>query len=197
MIGAIRFEGFPALSEDGSEIAILRRDDGMNYSASLVVLRRSDQSVLQRFQLLDETQGEVANDAGAVAKLEAAIAPPNAYLASGGFVPMERLYTLPADSIPPPIQEFVSAGRRFAFNRRSGELTIHAQRTNDEILRVKRPRLVQTAQGMHPHNACILDAVPSQGWIDAGAKFVVVRIDYVSSKDGCYEPEHWVLEALP
>ena len=196
MIGAIRLEGFPALSKDGSEIAVLRHDDGMNYSASLVILRRSDQAVVRRFQLLDEEQGGAESDVASIERLSAAVDPANAYLASKSFTSMASLYVLPTERYPPLVQEFESAGGYFTFNRRSGVVTFQVPGTTNPVVRLQRPRVVQTVPDLDPHNECVLDAVPSQGWIDVAAKLVVARIDYVSSKDGCYEPEAWILETI-
>ncbi len=190
-------DGFPALSETGEELAILKSLDAHQQSAILEITALSSGRQLKKFVLLPDSGSAATNERRERMKQE--IAEPNTYLSDREFKPLDVLFSVkspPSGSFPRPLTwEQEHLGFRIVYDYSTLSLTITSATTGERLLFVERPTR-KIGPLSDPEDYCYVKGSPEKGWIDKEGKLVVIYLSNLSSRDACDQAEEWIIERL-
>lgn len=132
-----------------------------------------------------------------LAAIERRLIEVNRSLAQGGFRPLRNLF-----KFPPPWTESVeaveNAGKRIAFDAdaKPPVLAITSLAAARVELEVAMPVTPLNAGSGNPEDDCSVQGFPAQGWYDHDSRIVVVQLTFSSARDGCDQPDQWLLKHL-
>lgn len=201
--GGLANNGFPAISADHSRIALLYMADHPMVRGypifevwSIETLKR-----LRRVQMVpgyvSATEDHVDVDSPEVlAAVERQLLEVNRILAKGDFQPMKILYD--TQSIAQPVVGLEMFGKEIDYPGAGADkyLTIASTATGRTELKLKMP-IVQSISGSEdPLNDCEVQGNAEQAWYEPEHRVIVVRMTFISPRDGCEQPEKWILKRL-
>lgn len=199
--GGMINNGFPALSADGGQIAVF-------YFAghplkggypTLDVYSTASLALQERFEFgtgTSPSDGPVPNTPEVRAAIENRLVAINSRLAQGGFQSMPTLFKLPWLE---PIEPIENHGKRIKYDASANPsvLTITGVDTGEIEMSMEMPRIVPPMSPLiDRENHCGAQGFPIQGWHDRVQDIVVIRIILTSARDGCEQPEKWLLKRL-
>lgn len=202
---AVSIQGFPALSESGHELAILKSIDAHQGSAILEISSVADKRLLKRFVLLSDIETEGAWNEHIRQRLESDMTEPNTYLENGKFKVMEQLFdlshTLWWNYPRPPVWKHAHRNVRVSYQYGTLDapgsiLTITPADSQTSSLHIDFPVRKFGPLGNDPENYCYNRGTPQKGWISPAEDFVVIYVTNTSGRDACDEPEEWLVERL-
>lgn len=212
---------FPAISEDGTEVAILL--SGLDFvgdrSIAVDIRRTADGRSTRRYELQYESEDADREDQSFRKQLVGRLSEPNVYLAQKRFQPMMPLYRMPTAGLPGMCYPYpschsasamdgkperspavvVSEGKRIAFDYDAGILTIgNADGAAGEL--VKHWPIRDSRSGGSTSGRCDVQAIPYQGWIgqhiaNGSGQVAVLRVGHMAEA-GCEQPDDWRIEHL-
>jgi hypothetical protein len=194
-------EGFPALSGDGSELAIFHSSNALVDEAVLYVVDLSSRDVVRQFLFVSEfVEGARTIDQDFFARLVEIAADANEYLSAGAFTPIPRLYKMPSLEEMHTDYDGVwtkrTDSRNILFELESGSLTITGLIPSDEGWQMQRPVEVWGPPGGHPFNFCQARGTPYRGWFSEAQGLLILNIGYLAGTHQCDRGDEWVIERL-
>lgn len=203
--GSFNSHGFPALSADSSEIAILYFAGHpmlggyptfeLHSTATLELLERIDLFSEQEQDQVIQATGRAPNrrDPQLLRRIEAMLGEINSRLEQGRFRPMETLFKLEQHRID-GLETF---GKRIDYpSKDTGRaLAITSLSTGQLELEMELPTGVETYEDF-PDMGCGWGGLPRQAWYDPELGIMVLRLTFSTSRDGCEQPEQWFFKRL-
>lgn len=132
-----------------------------------------------------------------LAEIERRLIEVNRYLAQGSFQPMFELFQFPFPWVE-PVNPVDRAGKRIAYTASTNPpaLIIRAKDTDQVELEMAMPVIPSIQGSDNPENDCGAQGFPHQGWYDHESRTVVLQLVFSSARDGCEQPEQWLLKRL-
>lgn len=210
---------FPAISEDGTEVAILLSglDFVDDHSITVDIRQTADGRSIRRYELQHKHEDAHSEDQAFRKQLVGRLGEPNAYLAQKRFQPMMPLYRMPTTGLPGMCYPYpschsaaalevnprrspavvVSEGKRIAFDYDAGVLSIgNVDGATGELVRSWPIR--ESRSGGSASADCDVQAIPYQGWIgediaSGRGRVAVLRVGYMAAA-GCEQADEWRIE---
>lgn len=204
--GGVINNGFPALSADRSQIALLYYaghplDLGyprfeVHSTSTLALQERIELLSEQEQQQVIETTGRSPNlrDPQLLTRIEGLLDDINGRLREGSFRTMETLFELPRSA---PLDGVESLGKRIDYPRHQNNryLTITSLVSGLVELKLEmRGEFITLVSD--PEMTCGRGADPEQAWYDQDIRTLVIKVIHSSAVDGCELPDEWLLKRL-
>lgn len=200
--GGFRGSGFPAVSSDGSRIALLYDGTHPLVGGYPTFELWSTQPIkrLRQIPLLSTLHGpgtlvDATDSSEAIDTIRQNIAEVNRILGQNDFTPIASLFDRTTEY--GPLVNHASNGKIINYPGTDGSasLEISSLRGNVE-LKLAMPIIPVITQSEIPLNNCSVQGSPTQAWYVPQPEIVVVRITFISARDGCEQPEEWLLRRL-
>ncbi len=206
--GGLVNNGFPAVSADGSQIAILHlAGDPMResyptldiYSAANLKLQERVDLFPEYAQLIEQGQEPNLRDDRLLARIEATVDEINERLRRDGFRAIPQWYDHEKHPPGEPVDQF---GRRLSFvwkeegNDQTPAVEITSADTGTVEYRLVLPTIEVSTDPENLHNDCVVGSTITQAWFEPQQRILVVRMILAGSWDGCHLPDRWLLERL-
>jgi len=202
---------FPAISQSGSQLAILRHDEN---GAILEIIDVATDETVFSFEFPEaQVHDSQSSSDGHFEHIRAQLSKANGYLTDGGFRPMQPLYWIPAVDSNSSLVEILSGGWRITFDRDSGRLKIdrmaddHGQHlsqpfvpanfeSGENLFSAIWPVNEHHSRTADPPADCVVSRVPFAGWIrfdqaERRSAVVAFRIRTVTDDQYCNAPDEW------
>lgn len=202
--GSLVNNSFPALSADGSKIAILYHAPHPMKDAypTLDIYSTASLSLQERIELVFEP--ELRNtpnlsDPLIVARVEQRIQYVNCILRRGNFRSMTFLFDFGANGYTrgKPVE---ALGKRITYRRpdenEASILTITSLASVRVELEMAMPVIPVIEGHEDPYTNCSVEAFPSRAWYAPEIRVVVLQLSFTSARDDCDLPEQWLLKRL-
>lgn len=199
--GGIGRSEFPALSSDRSRIALLYVEEYPLTEAypvfeiwSAKTLRLLRRIPLVPISISNAGHGADVHDLEVVAAVERQLVLANHILAEDGYRPLARLYDTWETQVP--LAGFENFGKKINYPTADGSLVIASSATGRVELKLKMPVIPSISGSEDPLNDCEVRGDAEQAWYEPEKRIVVVRMAFNSARDGCEQPERWILKRL-
>lgn len=199
--GRIEKDQFPALSSDQSRIALLYFADHPMTEAYPVfeIWSTKTLKLLRRIPLVPSSISEAGHgvDVHAPEVVEAVkrqIVEVNRVLGTDGYRQMEVLYD--AQAVQGPLVGFENFGKRIDYSGVDGSLVITSSTTGRIQLKLSMPVIPTISGSEDPLNDCEVRGAAEQAWYAPESWIIVVRMTFISARDGCDQPEQWFVKRL-
>jgi len=194
--------GFPALSENGDELAVFHSSNTHVDEAVLYIVRVADKILIDQFVFISELAGIArGHDAAFEHRLDRVLDEANEYLANGNFAAIPLLYEIPSleavASTDSELWTTTSDGHDIQFNVSSGEIVISRQGETNLTWRMRRPLEVWGPQDGHPFNFCQAQGTPYRGWLANSEGVLLINIGFLAGTDQCSRSDEWVIHQFP
>ena len=206
--GRLVINSFPALSADGSKIAVLYHAFHPMTSAypTLDVYDTAGLSLRQRFELLPEQQRDVGEHGGdsnlfdpkILTRVEDRIQELNRYLRQERFQPIPALFRF--ESRKAALTPVENLGMRivyqFDLDRGLSALAVTSTVAAGKGYEVNMPILPVIDGSGDLYTDCGVVGFPSQGWYEPALQVLVLQLVFSSARDDCDLPDQWLLRQL-
>ncbi len=200
--GGLVNNGFPALSSDGSKIAIFHRASHPMEKAypTLDIYSTSSLQLQERIELLERYEhghGSGLDDQSVLDRVRQSVQKINELMAQGGFRPIEELFTFSQDHSRGPVENM---GKTVAYAEdlggRPSRLAVTSTNMGCKELEITMP-VVPVIEGSEDQfNDCGVRGFPAQGWYEPDKSVLILRIEFLSARDDCDQPEQWLIKRL-
>lgn len=202
--GGLVNNGFPAISADRKLIAVFYYarhplEDGYPtldvYSTASLRLQNRVDFFPEHQRILDEKrQDPDLSDPDLVARIERRVIEVNRMLAEDGYRSMDTLYEVPAArGRLVGVEKF---GKRINYPSADGSLVVASSTTGQIELKLKMPIVQSISGSQDPLNDCEVQGDAEHAWFDPETQIAVMQMTFNSARDGCEQPERWLLERL-
>lgn len=199
--GRVERSDFPALSSDHSRIALLYFADYPWVEAYPIfeIWSTKTLKLLRRIPLVPSSVSDAAHgvDVHAPKVVEAVkrqIVEVNRILAEEGYRRLEVLYDTQA--VQGSLVGLEKFGMRIDYPGADGSLVIASSATGRVELKLKIPVIPTISGSEDPSNDCEVRGDAEQAWYEPERRIVVVRMTFISARDGCDQPEQWLVKRL-
>lgn len=191
--------GFPALSADRSQIAIMYKTGHPEVPGypTFEIHSTASLKLHERIELVPEAEAEQIldlRDPGLLLRIEGILDDINGRLSGGGFRPMDTLFKL--ERYYSRLEGLEKFGMRIDYPSKESPpslLTITSVSTGEVELEMAMPRGVE-AYG--PEGHCGWGGNPRQAWYEPELRIMILQMDFSTSIHGCEQPERWFLKRL-
>lgn len=197
--GGLVNNGFPALSADGARIAVFYHASHPLIDAypTLDIYSSASLALQERVEFLPEWDSSDGHsdllDPQKMAYVANRVQEVNRLLYQEGFRSIPRWFRFQGYAPYTPADKF---GRRAAYgvDAKLDALVITTLREGKVELKIEMPKYFTEAE--NPENNCVAGGFPEEGWYHAESRTFILRVTFNDARDGCEEPEQWLLKRL-